>query len=74
MDANRCCNFGRQKCDIKEAEKILIYKDLNNRNAAHVERKNKFDISNNRGKWNHLKITQKIPEQRTGKARNEGST
>jgi hypothetical protein len=28
MNANRCCNFGRQKCDKKEAEKILIYKHL----------------------------------------------
>jgi hypothetical protein len=33
-----------------------------------VECKNKCD----RGNWNNLKITQKIPEQRTGKARNQG--
>jgi hypothetical protein len=39
-----------------------------------VERKNKCDTSNNRGKWNNLKIIQKIPEQRTGKARNQGTT
>ena len=28
------------------------------------------DTGNNRGDWNHLKITQAIPQQRTGKARN----
>jgi hypothetical protein len=28
MYVNRCCNFGGQKCDQKEAEKILKYKDL----------------------------------------------
>jgi hypothetical protein len=28
MYVNRCCNFGGQKCDKKEAEKILKYKDL----------------------------------------------
>ena len=27
---------------------------------AHAERKNKSDTSNNSGKWNHLKIIQKI--------------
>jgi hypothetical protein len=26
------------------------------------------------GNWNHLKITQKIPEQHTGKALNQGTT
>jgi hypothetical protein len=29
------------------------------------------DTSNNRSNWNHLKILQKIPEQNTGKARNQ---
>jgi hypothetical protein len=28
MHVNRCCNFWRQKCDQKEAEEILKYKDL----------------------------------------------
>jgi hypothetical protein len=28
MHVNRYCNSGRQKCDKKEAEKILKYKDL----------------------------------------------
>jgi hypothetical protein len=34
-----------------------------------VECNNKSDTSNNRGNWNHFKIIQKVPEQRTGKAR-----
>jgi hypothetical protein len=38
-----------------------------------VECKNKGDASNNRSNWNHLKILQKIPEQRTGKARYQGT-
>jgi hypothetical protein len=45
-----------------------------NRSTTHVECKNKCDTNNNRGNWNHLKIIQKIPEQRTGKARNEVTT
>jgi hypothetical protein len=28
MYVNRCCDLGRQKCDKKEAETILKYKDL----------------------------------------------
>jgi len=32
------------------------------------------DISNNKGNWNHLKIIQKMPEQYTGKALNQGTT
>jgi hypothetical protein len=39
-----------------------------------VECKNKGDASNNRGSWNNFKILQKILEQRTGKARNQGTT
>ena len=53
----------------KDAEKILKYKDLikKNRNAVHVECESKIDTGNNRGDWNHLKITQTVPEQHTGK-------
>jgi hypothetical protein len=51
----------------KESEKVLKYRDFNNRNTAHVERKNKCDTSNNRDNRNHFKIIQKIPEQRTRK-------
>jgi hypothetical protein len=31
------------------------------------------DTINNRGKGNHCKIIQKIPEQHTGKAQNQGT-
>jgi hypothetical protein len=58
----------------KQAEKISKYKDLYDRNTAHVERKNKSDTSNNRGNWNLLKIIQKIPERRTGNPRSQGAT
>jgi len=34
----------------------------------------KSDTGNNRGDWNYLKITQTIPEQHTGKSRNEVTT
>jgi hypothetical protein len=56
----------------KEAEKILQYKDLTT--TAHVECKNKGDPSNNRSKWNHFKILQKMLEQHTRKARYQGTT
>jgi len=46
----------------KEAEKILKYRPYN-RDTAHVECKNKGDISNNRGDWDYLKVIQKIREQ-----------
>jgi hypothetical protein len=39
-----------------------------------VECKNKTDTSNNGGNWNRVKIIRKIPEQHTGKARNQGTT
>jgi hypothetical protein len=45
-----------------------------NINTAHVECKKKIDAGNNRGNWNHLKISQKIPQQHTGIARNQGTT
>jgi hypothetical protein len=48
---------------IKKEVKILNYKDLNRRNAAYTERKNKSDTTNKRGKWNHVKIIKKKPEQ-----------
>ena len=32
------------------------------------------DTGNNRGKWNHIKIIQKIPEHYTGKTRNQETT
>jgi len=39
-----------------------------------VECESKSDTGNNKGIWNHLKITQTIPEQHSGKARNQGTT
>ena len=39
-----------------------------------MERKSKFDTSNSKGNWNHLRIIQKIPEQHSMKARNQGTT
>jgi hypothetical protein len=44
--------------------------DNNNRNSEHVEIEGKSDTGNNRGNWNNLKVTQTVPEQNTGKARN----
>jgi len=38
------------------AKKILKYNAPYNRNTTHVEHKNKSDTSNDRGKWNYLKI------------------
>jgi hypothetical protein len=59
------CNFERQK----EAEKILKHKDLTVEILLMLNVKTS-DTGNDRGDWNHIKVTQKIPEQHTGKARN----
>jgi hypothetical protein len=52
----------------RETEKSLKYKALQCKYST-LGTQNKSDISNNRGNWNHLKIIQKVPEQRNGKAR-----
>jgi hypothetical protein len=39
-----------------------------------VEYESKSDNGNNTGSWNHLKITQTIPEQHNRKARSKGTT
>jgi len=39
-----------------------------------VESESKSGIGNNRGDWNCFKITQTIPEQHSGKARNQRTT
>ena len=39
-----------------------------------MEWKNKSDTSNNRRKWVHLKIIQKIPDQHTWKAGRKATT
>ena len=40
----------------------------------HATRTKSKHTSNNRGKWNHVKIIQKIPEQHTEKAQNKETT
>jgi hypothetical protein len=52
----------------KEAAKILKYKDVTIA-AVLMECKNKRDISNSRGSWNHLRLIKEIHEQHIGKAR-----
>jgi len=41
--------------------------------SAHVKCQNRSDTSNNTGDWNRLTVTQTIPEQQNGKARNQGT-
>ena len=53
----------------KVAENFKIQRP-HNRNSTHVECESKSDTGNNRGDWNHFKITQTVPEQRTRKTRN----
>jgi hypothetical protein len=54
----------------KEAENILNYKDLIVEIQCMWNVKAKIDAGNNEGEWNDFKISQTVPEQRTGKARN----
>ena len=49
----------------KEAEKILIRKELTTEIQRIWKWQSKCDISNNRGNWNNLTIIQQIPEQYT---------
>ena len=58
----------------KDPEKFMKNTKKINRNSARVKCESKSDTSNNMRDWNHLKITQTIPEQHAGKARNQGST
>jgi hypothetical protein len=54
----------------KEAEKILKYKDLI-LDTQHMWNVKEKVIKVIRGAtWNHFKITQTIPEEHTGRARN----
>jgi hypothetical protein len=39
-----------------------------------VKYKNESDTIHDSGNWNTLKVVQKIPEQRPGKALNQGTT
>ena len=54
----------------KEVKKILRYKVTTLEVLRMRKLKNKIYTSNSRGNWNRLKITQTIPAQHTGKARN----
>ena len=61
-------NSGEKKCDQERSREDSKTQRPYNRNTAHVGCKNKYDTSNNRGTWNHLKTIQKISEQHTGKS------
>ena len=54
----------------KDAEKILKYKDLIIEFQGMWNVTTKVITSDNRGDWNHFKITQTEPEQHNGKAGN----
>jgi hypothetical protein len=54
----------------KESEKVLKHKDLIIEIQRMCNVKTTVIPVNNRGDWNHFKITQTVPEQHTGKARN----
>jgi hypothetical protein len=47
---------------------IIIITTTTTTTTTHVEYASKCDTSNNRGDWDHFKITQMVPEQHTGKA------
>ena len=49
-------------CDQVRSREDLKYKRRQNRISADVECESKSDTSNNRGDWNHFKITRTIPE------------
>jgi len=44
----------------KDTEKILKYINPVNRNSLHIECESKSNNGNNRGKWNHFKITETV--------------
>ena len=47
----------------KGAENILKYKDLTIEIQLHVDYRNKYDTSNHRGNWKHLRIIQKTYQE-----------
>jgi len=57
----------------REAENFLKYTDLTIETRRMWNLKNNGDTSNSKGNWNHLKIIQKILQQRSGKRRNQGT-
>ena len=74
MHINRCCDLGRQKCDLKGSREDFKIQGPDNRNTTHVEGKNKGDTSNNRSDWDHFKIIQKIHKEHTRRPCSEGTT
>ena len=58
----------------KEAEKIPKYKNITIEIQPMWNVKTKVIPVIIGGNWNYFKIIQKIPEQNTGKARNQGTT
>jgi hypothetical protein len=57
----------------KKEEKILKYKDLTTETERKCNNKTEVLLLTIAAKWKHLSTTQKIPEQHTGKARNQGT-
>jgi hypothetical protein len=51
----------------REVKKILRYKNVTLEVLRMRSFKNKSDTSNSTGNWNHLKTTQTIPAQYTGR-------
>jgi hypothetical protein len=74
MFVNRNCNFKKQKCDKERNQKNFEIQRPCKIKTANVKYKNKSGTFNNRGNWNHLKITQKISELHTWKARHQENT
>jgi hypothetical protein len=61
------------KRDQERSQKYFkTRRPYNTKNTFQVKGQNKSDTSTNRGNWNYLKITLKVPEQHTQEARNEG--
>jgi hypothetical protein len=54
------------KCDQERSQKYFKTQRSYKTNTLHVKCQNESDTSTNRGNGNFLKITSKIPEQRTG--------
>ena len=73
MYVHRCCSFRKQKCDEERRREDSKIQRRYDSNIVLVKCKNKRYISNNRGRWNHLRLIQEIPEQHIGKARNYGT-
>ena len=63
--------YGDRNVIKQEAEKILKYKDITRAIQSTWKVKTKMIPVTIGGDWNHLKITQTIPDQQTWKARNQ---